>query len=184
MLKVIVINGLPGSGKDTFVEMMDMAKKFEVVYNLHTSDPVKEALMCLGWDGKIKTPQVRDLLAWLLEKSNEVFDTSFEYLLDKVKGYYLSGNKDMILFVHSREPHNIKRIVERFKAMTILIVRDNIELEGITNNSDKNVANYVYDKIIYNNGTKENLYDEACNLLKELRRDFFNKATQWGGRHE
>ncbi|KAI4445210.1 hypothetical protein C823_007717 [Eubacterium plexicaudatum ASF492] len=90
----------------------------------------------------------------------------FKSMKNKVSEF-LENKENIILFLHIREPYEIARAVEEFKAKTILIVRDSVN--QITSNiSDKNVFNYNYDYIIYNNKNLLDLRIEAKNLLHKI----------------
>lgn len=64
------------------------------------------------------------------------------------------NSKDEIMFIHIREPEEIKRAVEVFGAKTLLIKRDDYD-NITTNSSDANVENYKYDYIIYNKSLEQ-----------------------------
>ena len=71
-----------------------------------------------------------------------------------------------ILFLHIREPEEIKRAVSAFGAKTLLIKKEG--LKNITSNSsDADVDNYDYDYIIINTSL-ENLEKEAKKFVQEL----------------
>ncbi len=74
--KLVVINGYPQSGKDTFIKF---CSEFTEVENISTVDPAKKALMILGWDG-IKTPEIRKALSDLKDLSTEFFDGLMKYI--------------------------------------------------------------------------------------------------------
>jgi hypothetical protein len=175
-LKIVVINGFPGSGKDSFVNLLldsvTLAKCD--ILNLHTSDPAKEAAKLLGWKGE-KSPEARDFLAELMEQSNLLFDTSFKYIKSKIEfRNCLRGSlQNLVVFVHSREPENIKRYVDELGASTLLIKRKLTEEEICltTNRSDSCVLGYDYDKIVYNDGDLHDLHAKAKKYLEELLND-------------
>ena len=72
---------------------------------------------------------------------------SFNSIKDAVSKFYSDDNE--IMFIHIREPEEIKRAVNSFNAKTLLIKRDGQEIIK-TNYSDANVENYNYDYIIEN----------------------------------
>lgn len=168
---IVIINGFPGAGKDTFVACCGMVVK-EGVYNLHTSQPVKDALFSLGWKNE-KTPEIRDLLAYLRKESDSFFDTSFQYITSKVRQFGLAENFKPIIFIHCREPINIKRYVDSYKRVTTLLIsRQRGESETFeplsTNDSDRDVNLYQYDKVIQNDGSVQELYAKAKEYVEEL----------------
>lgn len=165
MVKVIVINGFPGSGKDTFVKMLCEINTGAPIVNIHTIDPVKAAASHLGWKQE-KTPEIRDFLANLKVESDRLFKTSFNYV-DRIVS--ICQEPGVILFIHSREQVDIEYYVKEYGAKTLLVVRNDLDLTGITNRSDLRVLDIHYDYIIPNTGTLEELRESAKILLKDLR---------------
>jgi RNase adaptor protein for sRNA GlmZ degradation len=161
MIKIVVINGYPGSGKDTFVEFCEQEVR---TFNLLTSTPVKEAFKTLGWNGQ-KTAETRKALADMMEISERVLDTSFKYI-EKSLSEILSYRKTGIVFIHSREPRNIIRYKEKFKAVTLLI--DRKVATKIDNEADANVYDFEYDYVIENNGTLEDFERKAKMFARKM----------------
>lgn len=160
-MRAILINGYPGSGKDTFVEF---CSEYCKVRNVLTSTPAKEALRLLGWDGE-KTDDDRDLLAILIEWSYQYYNGPVNYVLEE----YAKADADLF-FVHVREPHNILLIKEALNevganVMTLFIDR-NSQRKVYTNDSDLNVENFVYDMVIDNNSTLAELKGYAFSFSK------------------
>lgn len=166
-----MINGSGGVGKDTFVELVtvelnDKLKRFHTVVNFSSVDKVKEIAREIGWDGK-KSEKDRKFLSDLKSLTSDYCDMPFQSMNNKIKEF-IGSDEGQVLFLHIREPEEIKRVVNEFKAKTILIVRDSIT--QITSNvSDKNVFEYHYDFVIENNGTIEDLRNKV--------RQFINKTV-------
>ena len=150
---IIVINGTGGSGKDTFVELVS---KYNKVLNFSSVDKVKEIAKIIGWSGT-KEEKDRKFLSDLKKLTTEYNDMSFESIKDKVAEFYESDKE--IMFIHIREPEEIKRAVDYFDAKTLLIKREGLDIIK-SNYSDANVENYDYDYII-SNTTLEKLEDSA-----------------------
>lgn len=151
--RIIVINGTGGCGKDTFVSYVT---KYSKVYNFSSIDKVKEVATIIGWDGQ-KTEKDRKFLSDLKKLTTEYNDMSFNSIKEAISIF--NDSDDEIMFIHIREPKEIKRVVDNFGAKTLLIKRsgyDNIT----SNSSDADVENYDYDYIIYND-TLENLENSA-----------------------
>lgn len=169
--QIFVINGSGGVGKDTFVELVtvelnDKLKRFHTVVNFSSVDKVKEIAREIGWDGK-KSEKDRKFLSDLKSLTSDYCDMPFQSMNNKIKEF-IGSDEGQVLFLHIREPEEIKRVVNEFKAKTILIVRDSIT--QITSNvSDKNVFEYHYDFVIENNGTIEDLRNKV--------RQFINKTV-------
>lgn len=80
---------------------------------------------------------------------------------------FQKSNKD-ILFIHIREPEEIKKVVDAFggKVFTLLIKRSGLENIS-SNNSDALVDNYPYDYII-ENCTLEDLEYQAQQFINNI----------------
>lgn len=162
-IKVVIINGYPGSGKDTFVNFCTALTPTE---NIHTSTPAKGALKILGWDGT-KTPEARKVLSEFKQLSTTMFDGPLEYLKSRLMEIkYMWAPKDWTVFIHSREPEEIARLVEEFKATTLFIDRE--VLPDFSNDSDREVEYYDYDYVIYNDSSLTKLQEEAEKFLDWL----------------
>lgn len=167
---IFIINGSGGVGKDTFVELVslelnDRLKRFHTVINFSSVDKVKEIAKEIGWNGR-KSEKDRKFLSDLKVLSSNYCDMPFQSIKNKVSEF-IKNDENKFLFLHIREPEEIKRAVKEFDAKTILIVRNNVK--HITSNmSDNNVFNYNYDYIIQNNGTIADLKRKAQELIEEI----------------
>lgn len=156
--QIVIINGTGGCGKDTFVSFVS---KYKRVYNFSSIDKVKEIAKLIGWDGG-KTDKDRKFLSDLKKLTTEYNDMAFNSIKDSINIF--KNSDDEIMFIHIREPEEIKRAVDAFKAKSLLIKRDGYD-NIMTNESDANVENYDYDYIIYNKSL-EQLEDEAQKFAK------------------
>ena len=163
MKKIVVINGTGGCGKDTFVEL---CRKHINIYNFSSIDKVKEVAKVIGWSGS-KSEKDRKFLADLKKLTTDYNDMAFRSIIDAVNIF--KNSKDEIMFIHIREPEEIKRVVDKFGAKSLLIKRAGQELIK-SNASDANVENYDYDYIIENT-TLEEYENKAINFIKELGND-------------
>lgn len=156
MKKIFIINGSGGVGKDTFVNIVS-----SIVPSLNYSsvDKVKDIAKLIGWDGISKTEKDRKFLSDLKNLTTEYNDMPFNCMKKTVAGF-INVSGCQCLFLHIREPEEIKRAVQEFGAETILITRNNVE-QITSNMADANVSNYEYDYIIDNSGTLEDLKLEA-----------------------
>ena len=180
---LFVINGYPGAGKDTFVDYVKKHwdlfrngtkyyKNTEIV-NISTIDYLKEIFKEeFNWDGE-KTPEVRNALATIHKALNDWNDLPFTLTCDKIKEEVLKGN---IVFLHCREPYNIKRYIEKFDGQSIFIenekAKNDILSKASVNASDLEVENYDYDITIRNNTSLEKLEEQAKNFIFECILDF------------
>ncbi|MBQ9318021.1 MAG: hypothetical protein IJR82_00075 [Bacilli bacterium] len=161
MKKIVIINGTGGCGKDTFVEY---CKKYGRVFNFSSIDKVKEIAKIIGWTGT-KSEKDRKFLADLKKLTTDFNDMAFNSIKEAVDKFHNSD--DEFMFIHIREPEEIERAVETFKAQSLLIKRENQEIIK-SNYSDASVENYIYDYIIINT-TLEELEESAKKFIEELR---------------
>lgn len=162
---VIVINGVGGSGKDTFVELcQEMHPK---VMNFSSVSFVKTVARYCGWEGT-KSDKDRKLLSDLKDVLSEWDDLPFKSV-DK----FISCCKNKIIFIHSREFKDVERIHREFNAIRVLIQNDRVPTIE-TNHADREVTECFYDYIIYNNGTIENLKNSAEIFLKDIEKKGLN----------
>ena len=161
MKKIVIINGTGGCGKDTFVEY---CKKYGRVFNFSSIDKVKEIAKIIGWTGT-KSEKDRKFLADLNKLTTDFNDMAFNSIKEAVDKFHNSD--DEFMFIHIREPEEIERAVETFKAQSLLIKRENQEIIK-SNYSDASVENYIYDYIIINT-TLEELEESAKKFIEELR---------------
>ena len=161
MKKIFIINGMATVGKDSFVNLV--SKRIKTM-NVSSVDKVKEIAKLIGWDGVSKTEKDRKFLSDLKLLTTEYCDMPFEYMKQKVKEFNNSDYK--CLFLHIREPNEIRKAVKEFNAETVLVIRDSV-IPITSNTADANVLNYRYDYEIINNGTLETLDHIADFFVKE-----------------
>ena len=133
--KVVIINGTPQSGKDTFVELatdycnMDESAN---VLNLSSVDPIKNALIGFGWSGE-KTHEIRDILMgikkiWIVAQNGPTM-----FMMNNILQFHmLHVGEDNIIFCHIREPEEIDKLVNAISGMdtmgieimTLFIIRE------------------------------------------------------------
>lgn len=175
-MKVVVINGAGGAGKDLFVAFCASILGSDKVKNYSTVDYVKAVAANIGWDGS-KTDKNRKFLSDLKRVLTEWDDIPYRRTRIEIKNFedrmYKLGGKfaeNGIIFIHCREPEEIQRFKNEFDAHTLLIRRESAENANWQNNSDSSVLNYQYDTEIWNDGSMEQLrkYAEAflCGTLK------------------
>ena len=162
MIKTILINGFPKSGKDTFIELCQENTTTRV-HNFSTIDPLKNVLLSLGWDGT-KSDEVRNFLFEFKERIEHMFQTSQKYIekqLQWVKLIDSTSDRDQIVFIHCREPWQLtefKKVFKSYNVSTLLVVRSDMNSSLL---EDYVIAKYSYDKVINNFGTLEDLNEEA-----------------------
>lgn len=160
-MKVVVINGAGGVGKDSFVKLCQSNFNYKIE-NISTVDKVKEFAKQMGWNGE-KTEESRHFLSDLKDLWTKYYDGPMMDVTKKVIFCKMTGYD--VVFIHCREPKEIQRLKERFNADTLLIKRDTIE-KIESNHADAEVENFSYDYVIENNGTIEDLKQKAIDFIK------------------
>lgn len=162
--KVIVINGMPRSGKDTFVSF---ASKYATTTNFSSVDFVKDVARFAGWSGE-KDPKSRLFLSKLKELLTEYDDIPYKKIAEEIC-WFKNQPEQELLFVHIREPEEIARIVRDFGAMTVLVKRANNQ-QIVSNDSDKYTESYNYDFVLNNDSDLDALDAKARGFVNYLKR--------------
>lgn len=150
MKKVFVINGEAQAGKDTFVELVTDILGKEKVWNYSSVDKVKEIARACGWDG-VKTPEARKFLSDLKDLTESFNQMPYRSMADKIQAFWADESVEL-LFLHVREPEQIKQLQDEFGVSTILIKR-NGHITNASNHADARVYEYTYDYVLKNPGT-------------------------------
>jgi dephospho-CoA kinase len=156
---IVVINGLGGVGKDTFI---DLCKEYVRVLNISSVDNVKMAAKILGWTGS-KSDSDRRFLSDIKKLAIEYDDSIYKYIKGEIEKFKKDKYID-IMFIHSREPAEIERLKHDFGCLTLLIVNKNIPSID-TNESDKNVGKYNYDLVIDNSNSLSDLNGKVKSFI-------------------
>lgn len=172
-MRVIVVNGEPQSGKSTF-ENYCFALNPIYVRIFSSIQPIKEIAQQCGWNGA-KEPKDRKFLAdlkqLLIEYNNFPFNQIVNYIeLQKrwMENRDYDGNK-LIFFIDVREPSEIQKLRDKYNAQIILIER--ATANSLDNSADKkeNFNRDLYDMVISNNGTLEQLEAQAREFMRDKR---------------
>ena len=162
---IFIINGSGGVGKDTFVNMVS---KYVPTTNYSSVDKIKEAAKIIGWHGE-KTEKARKFLSDLKVLSTEYNNFPYKSMVNKIEDF-LEDTVNQFLFLHIREPEEIKRLSEEFDLTTILISNNNVSLID-TNMADKHVFDYEYDMKITNDSNLTELNEKAkifCEIYGDI----------------
>ena len=172
-MRIFCINGQRGAGKTTFENYCFALNPLYVkIYS--SIDKVKQIAKDCGWKGE-KEDKDRIFLAnlkQLLINYNDLpFNDVMNYI-ERMKRWVNSRDLDsnnLVFFIDVRESSEIQKFVERCGAETILVQRyDNIETLSIGDNT-KDILNYNYNYIIYNDGTLEDLQQKAREFMKQQK---------------
>ena len=180
MVKVCVVNGKPGVGKSEFerqcaaqCNFFNRVNGFVPGYLLRvnitsTVDFVKEVARFCGWDG-VKTLENRKFLSDLKDLLTEWNDIPYKMIVEHIKS--LPVSQDWLVFVDCREPAEIQKLKERLNATTVLIRREEVENNEVSNHADSDVFYYDYDLTIYNNSDIIHLEDEARKFIEYMKKE-------------
>ena len=181
--RVVIINGIPTAGKDTFVQMVaDYCNMDESanVFNISSVEPIKDILVGFGWNGD-KSDDIRDMIAGIKKLWIATQNGPTTFLFTNIYQYHMMHtDEDNIIFCHVREPIEIDKLVNVLAGMEIMgieertILVDRISAHGdtsIPSDDIKNITNYKYDSYIYNDGTLDQLKEMAENFVDMLLKE-------------
>ena len=172
-MKILVVNGHPHSGKDTFCETAFYNRG--LVYPISTIDRVKQVALFAGWDGE-KNAKGRKFLSDLKDIMTEYNDIPRQYVLSfmdsrlQIHDDDMVGTDDVLFLVQSREPKDIQRWVDENGARTLCISREGVD-QHWGNHADDEVANYKYDYYLENNGTLEEWEEITTKFIDMIRKE-------------
>jgi hypothetical protein len=163
---VLIINGYPRSGKDTFCDNISgvfSCKRYSTV------DTPKRILTDMGWDG-VKTPEIRKALSDIKDMYTSLFDGPFKEAVKIIKDSI--DNNISIVTVMCREPVEIDKLKQwcidnNIRCSTIFIDRG-INIEELNNHADLEVSEYEYDYYIKNNNSKSVFRDRSRIFIVSL----------------
>lgn len=173
-VKYYILNGVSASGKNTFVGFMCRMKDDMDIIHCSSVNCVKDAAMCIGWDGN-KDKKGRNFLSGLKHLMTEYDDVPFKRTVEDVEHWvefvktHSKNLKTLLVFIDVREPEEVEKYKKHFNAKTILIRNPSAEAK-VFNESDLSVLDYNYDIVIWNDSTKEH--------LKELAEEFVKNETK------
>ena len=147
---VIIINGKGGVGKDTLCDFVSNHFRTKKISSI---TPILTIAKAGGWNGN-KDDKSRKLLSDLKYLFTNYNDLSFNYLKSQTEESLLTS--DEILFIHMREPEEIRKYLKyatekQLTCKTLLIKRDELEQKVYGNDADDMVDYYHYDTIYKNN---------------------------------
>lgn len=159
MKPVIVTNGYPGSGKDEFAKILG---KYTRVYKSSIINFAKTITETLGLDNE-KDARYRELLCRLKSLFDWYNDYPFRDMTELVEQYRTDNYYD-VLIIDIRDPEQLKRARQEWKAITVYISSPNAK--RFDNPADNNVENFNYDYYVYNPGDES--FEEVVQRFKEV----------------
>lgn len=170
-MKIILVNGMPTSGKTTFEEF---CRNNEIpVEVFSTIRPIKNLAKEIGWNGQ-KTPKDRKFLSDLKDLCTKYCDYSINWIKKEIRAslFWLADDEEKaIFFIDIREPEEIERLKKEWNAKSLLIRRASVENNKQSNHADTNVFQCEYDYIIENNDTLEDLKKTAKEFIIKLNKE-------------
>lgn len=173
-MKILIINGVPRSGKSTFCDNAHDNCSF--IYPISTIDRVKQVALFAGWSGE-KNAKGRKFLSDLKDIMTEYDDIPHRYVTEFIRNRVgvldrldMISADNAIFLVQSREPEDIQRFVDELGAKTLLICREDADINW-GNHADDEVENYQYDYVLYNNGTLEDWQYRTVNFIETVRKE-------------
>ena len=180
MVKFVIINGLGGCGKSTFIELCqeycdnpDNLKAHNwMVSELSTVDFVKEVARICGWKGK-KEKKDREFLHDLKEAMEKWDNIPNKKVLEDAENIiknYLGLNH--LFFVNIREPQSIESfsqlVMEQGYETPIKILMESNMSSNEVDSIVQEIKSIKYDKIYKNNGTLKDLANIARYFIQEI----------------
>lgn len=178
MTQIIIVNGPPRAGKDTFIEILTaMLRAKNIDVDAFSSiDPVRDMLTGAGFDLSKKTQADRRLLALVGDAVEEHSAWRTQQCIDRITDFAFSVRRpsESVMFLHIREPANIATIRQWASATygvhtcsTVFI--ENFRAEQVTSNAaDAGVKDMGYDYTLENNGTLDDLLHTTRDFADSL----------------
>ena len=183
--KVIIINGTPRVGKDTFVnaisEYYDVDESVNV-FNISSVDPIKQMLISFGWDGT-KTDKVRNIIAGIKQIWCGAQNGTTMFLMNNIMNIHANQQgEDNVIFCHIREPEEIDKLCKMLDGFSIVgidvttllitaetpFTSDETAISTAQADSFNSINNYTYDTVIRNDGTEQAFKSKAVDYITNL----------------
>ena len=167
MVKVVIVNGMPESGKTTFQEIC-VKKLTEHNWNTvikSSVEWVKDIATYCGWNGE-KTDKNRKFLSDLKKVLTDWDDAVLKNLASAID-YYHYTSLDYVVFIDIREASEIEKAKKAFNAISVIVRRPQVECNVYNNSSDMYVFEANYDFTVWNDSNIENLEVESYNFIKD-----------------
>lgn len=179
-MRVVIINGRGGSGKDTVCSLAAKINPHSAT-SVSTVDIVKiwartmkmASSGACGWDGK-KDEKGRRLLAQMKDIWEKYDNGPTRWVVKEVQDRAKVYPEETILFIHAREPeniHDLKFLLSDFHPITMLVSR--MGIGDLGNSADDNVDAYDYDCYLDNNGDLDDLGRTVYEFIEDLNNGVF-----------
>ena len=166
-MRVLILNGAPRSGKDTFIKYATAVYPGRVISCSAIERIKKIARTGFQWGG-VKNPEGRRLLSDLEAAATRYNDLPFKLITGRavVHGLYIIVARRPVLIGRLQTYYNERDVWCR----TVLMSRESAEkaAETLSNPADLGYAAYDYDYTINNNGDLNALFLEVSKFLGGL----------------
>lgn len=175
---VLIINGAPRSGKDTFISTLTW-KNLGKIIRYSSIDWIKQQALKLGWDG-IKDAKGRQFLSDLKNACTNYADIPFKKITERILSSYnrYSQEAGTVYFCTCvREPEEISKIVRwcnenKIPCHSILIRRKKAEQKALdeefTSSGDTRFLDYSYTRVLWNDGSLDEFILKSKQLMEKV----------------
>lgn len=178
MTHIIIINGHPRAGKDTFIGFMEKHLRAHDIgcRSFSSIDPVRDMLGAYGFDLSQKTEADRKLLAVVGSAVEEHSNWRTEQCIAEALSAHIHTRGNTVVFLHIREPENIAKVrswVEQegsvlgISIATVFLRSDRSE-KVKSNSADGGVGDMAYDHYVTNHGSLLDLDNTAAAFLRDI----------------
>ena len=182
MVRFVIINGLGGCGKSTFIQLCkeycdnpNNLKAFNwMVTELSTVDFVKEIARNCGWDGR-KEKKDREFLHDLKVAMEKWDNIPNKKVLEDAENFIKSNlgfRGNHLFFVNIREPKSIELFSQLvmetgYEKPIKILIQSNRTSNEVTSIAEE-INEVKYDRIYKNNGTLKDLANTAGEFVEEI----------------
>jgi len=170
-VKIICVNGFSRSGKDSFIAAVQ--KKVPVSEIHSTIDTVRNALaVTYMMDTTKKGPKERSFLMTVKKAWIDYNNGPLKEVVERVRQLeltyaYMNNVKEVLLFVQIREPQELYKIHTHFIANSSFVLVERPDI--LPQPGDEEVLDFDYEYEVLNNGTLEDLNNEATKFIQYLK---------------
>lgn len=196
---IIVINGKGGVGMDWCINQLTSKMGEGLIENISSIDPIKKIASQYGYDDTKKDNKSRKFLSDLKAAFAEWNELPMVHTIRSVRDAINLENNKKIVFVHIREPEEIKKFINScrialmvdnikcnngFRIVTLLIVDENDATltykTPFGNPSNDNANNFKYDYTFINdktNGKEDDFYDFVLRNIIDAKKKSVVETT-------
>ena len=175
---VLIINGAPRSGKDTFINTLTWENPGKVI-RCSSIDWIKQQALNLGWDG-IKDAKGRQFLSDLKNACTNYADIPFKKITERILSScnrYSQEAGTVYFCTCVREPEETSKIVKwcdenKIPCHPILVRRKKAEQKALdeefTSSGDTRFLDYSYTRVLWNDGSLDEFILKSKQLMEKV----------------